>query len=60
MVRSGNRFSAYYSTNGTSWAQLGSTQSITMGTTTTIGIPVTSKVDGTLCTATVDNVTATP
>jgi hypothetical protein len=58
-VRSGSTFTAYYSSNGTTWTLLG-TQSISMGSSIYIGLAVTSHNDGTLCTATFDNVTATP
>jgi autotransporter-associated beta strand protein len=60
ITRVGNSFAGYYSTNGTSWTQLGSTQTISMGTSATIGLGVTSNVAGTLCTSKIDNVTATP
>ena len=60
ITRTGNSFAGYYSTNGTSWTQLGSTQTISMGTSATIGLGVTSNVAGTLCTSKIDNVTATP
>ena len=58
LVRSGSNFSAYYSSNGSSWTQLGSTTSITMASTVYVGLAVTSHSDGTLCTTTFDNVTA--
>jgi len=60
ITRTANSFAAYYSADGTTWTQLGSTQTIAMGTNAYIGIGVTSNVTGTLCTSTVDNVTATP
>ena len=59
IVRSGGTFTAYRSTDGTSWTTIGS-QTISMSTTVYIGLAVTSHADGTLCTATFDNVTATP
>jgi regulation of enolase protein 1 (concanavalin A-like superfamily) len=59
VVRSGNTFTAYRSTNGSSWTSMGSV-TITMGTNVYIGLALTSHKDGTLCTATFDNVTATP
>jgi uncharacterized repeat protein (TIGR01451 family) len=58
-VRSGSTFSGYYSSNGTAWTLIGS-QTITMGTSVYIGLGVSSHNDGVLCTATFDNVTATP
>ena len=59
IVRSGSTFTSYRSTNGTSWVSLGS-QTTTMGANVYIGLGVTSHNDGVLCTATFDNVTATP
>ncbi|MFO1497163.1 MAG: InlB B-repeat-containing protein [Verrucomicrobiota bacterium] len=56
LVRSGSTFTAYRSSNGTSWTNMGS-QSISMGSSVSIGLAVTSHKDGTLCTSAVDNVT---
>jgi len=55
-----NVFQAYYSSNGTTWTQIGSNQTISMASSATLGLAVTSHNDGTLCTSTLDNVTATP
>lgn len=55
-----NLFSAYYSSNGSSWTQIGANQTINMASTATIGLTVTSHNDGVLSTATFDTVTATP
>ena len=60
ITRTGGSFAGYYSTNGTSWTQLGSTQTIGMGTNAYIGLGATSGVSGTLSTSVFDNVTATP
>lgn len=57
--RVGSTFTASYSPNGTTWTVLG-TKTIMMGASPYIGLSVTSKKDGTLCTSTFDNVTATP
>ncbi len=57
LVRSGNTFTGYYSANGTSWTQLGST-AITMGSTAYVGLAITGHNPYTLCTATLDHVTA--
>jgi aryl-phospho-beta-D-glucosidase BglC (GH1 family)/fibronectin type 3 domain-containing protein len=57
---SNNSFRAYYSSNGTSWTQIGANQNITMASSATMGLAVTSHNDGTLCTSTISNVTATP
>lgn len=55
-VRSGDTFSGYYSTNGTSWTQVGASQSVVMGATIYVGMAVTSHADGTLCTGVFDSV----
>jgi hypothetical protein len=58
--RTGSSHSAYYSSDGANWTQIGTSQNITMATTKTVGLAVTSHLDGTLNTSTFDNVTATP
>jgi regulation of enolase protein 1 (concanavalin A-like superfamily) len=60
LVRTGNNFSAYESSNGSAWTQVGSTQTISMTTDVYIGIPVCGADGSTLCTATFDNVTCNP
>jgi hypothetical protein len=55
----GDVFTAYRSADGTNWTSIGSV-TISMSTSVYIGLPVTSHVNGTLCTATLDNVTANP
>jgi hypothetical protein len=60
IVRTGSNFAAYYSANGSTWTQVGSTTAITMATAVQLGLCVTSHLDGTLCTSTFDSVTATP
>ena len=42
MVRSGDNFSAYYSADDVNWTQVGSNQSISIGSTAMIGLAVTS------------------
>ena len=59
VVRSGNMFTAYNSTDGSSWTSMGSVM-IAMGTNVYIGLAVTSHNNGTLCTATFDNLEVTP
>jgi fibronectin type 3 domain-containing protein len=59
VTRVGNVFTAYYSSNGTSWTNMGSV-TISMSTSVYIGLPLTSHVNGTLCTGTLDNVTVNP
>ena len=60
LVRSGSSFSAYQSTNGTSWTQVGSTTTITMTDPIYVGLQINNNGDNsTLCSATFDNVTVT-
>ena len=56
--RRGNVFTAYVSSDGASWTAVGS-ETIAMGATINVGIPLTSHLDGTLATATVSNVNVT-
>ena len=56
LVRTGNSFTAYTSANGTTWTAVGSPVSITMGSPISVGLAVDSANDGTLSTATFDNV----
>jgi regulation of enolase protein 1 (concanavalin A-like superfamily) len=55
LVRSGSTFTAYSSTDGISWTQLGS-QTITMAQNVYIGLAVSSGSTSSLSTATFDNV----
>jgi hypothetical protein len=57
MVRSGSSFSAYYSTNGSSWTQIGSTETITMPTVALVGLGTSSTNTGELSLASYTNVT---
>jgi hypothetical protein len=59
LVRSGNSFTASYSSNGTSWTAIGSAVTITMGSTPKAGLAVTSHAQGTLNTSTFSNVSVT-
>ncbi len=59
VTRVGNVFTGFTSPNGTTWTKVDQ-QSITMTTGVSIGLAVTSHNDGVLCTATFQNVTATP
>jgi len=59
LQRQGNVIKAYRSPNGTTWTQQGSNLSLTMTSTVYAGLAVTSHKNGTLTTATVDNVTIT-
>jgi hypothetical protein len=59
LVRSGNNFSAYKSTNGTTWTQIGSTVAITMATQVYIGLAVCSHNNSVINTSTLDNLQIT-
>jgi autotransporter-associated beta strand protein len=54
----GSQFSGYYSTNGTSWTQVGTTQNVTIGVSDLAGLAVTSDSSGTATTAVIDSVSA--
>ena len=57
LIRTGNAFSGYISSDGTNWTQVGSTTTIVMATNVYIGLAVSGQ--GYLETATFDNVLAT-
>jgi RHS repeat-associated protein len=59
LVRSGNLFSGYESTDGVNWVQVGTSQTITMAQNVYVGLVVSSEDNSTLTTATFDNVTLT-
>ena len=59
LVRSGSTFTGYISSNGTSWTQLGTSQTISMAQNVCVGLAVESGNTSTLGTATFDNVTTT-
>ncbi len=62
LVRSGNSFTAFYSTSTgvpTTWTQVGSAQTIAMATTALAGLAVTSHTNAALNTATFTNVSMT-
>ena len=56
LVRSGNTFSAYQSSDGVNWIQIGSNVTVTMAQSVFVGLAVTSGSASTLTTATFDNV----
>ena len=61
LIRSGNNFKAYMSTNGTTWTQLGKNNiSIAMAANTYIGLAVSSGSTATLCTGVLTNDLVTP
>lgn len=49
--RAGNSFTAFYTTNGTSWVQIGIAETITISSTALAGVAVTSNNTGAACTA---------
>ena len=60
LQRAGNVFSAFSSSTGTGWVQLGSNQTLALSSEVLAGLAVSSKSDGQLSTATFDNITLTP
>ncbi len=58
LVRAGNIFTASASSNGSSWTTVGSETNV-MASSIQVGLAVTSHLDGSLCTATIDNVSIT-
>jgi len=59
LVRSSGTFSAYASSDGSTWTQVGTTQTLSMATNAYIGLAVSSDNNTSLATATFDNVTVT-
>ena len=57
LVRSGNDFSAFYSIDGLTWIQIGSTQTILLSSSVEVGLAVTSHNASALSTATFANAT---
>jgi regulation of enolase protein 1 (concanavalin A-like superfamily) len=55
LVRAGDAFSGYYSTDGVNWIQIGSTHTVVMSPTALVGLAVSSHNNGTVNTATFDN-----
>ncbi|MBI9020200.1 MAG: hypothetical protein JEZ10_02960 [Verrucomicrobia bacterium] len=55
LVRVGDTFKAYHSSDGTSWTQQGSTQTIAMGEDVYLGLAVSSHNNAALCTTVFDN-----
>ena len=56
LVQSGSSFSGYASHDGMNWAQIGTTQTITMPQNTYIGLSGSSESNSALATLTIDNV----
>jgi RHS repeat-associated protein len=59
VVRLANSFSAYVSSNGSTWTQVGTTQTFTTAQTVYVGFGVSSGNPSALATATFDNVSVT-
>ena len=60
VVRNGTALTSYCSTDGVTFNQVGSTQTLSMSSTNyTAGILAASSIGGTACTATIDNVSIT-
>jgi glucose/arabinose dehydrogenase len=60
LVRNANNFSAYTSPDGSTWTQVGTTQSIAMASAAYVGLALTSHNANTLGTATMTNVSVFP
>lgn len=59
IVRSGSSFSAYGSSDGSHWTQIGSTQTITMASNIYVGLGVSNNSNSGIATGTFDNVSVT-
>ena len=60
LARTGNVFNAYISANGSTWTQVGTSQTIAMAQTVYIGFAVSQWYNSALVTATFDNASITP
>src|SRR5262249_2966338 len=60
LVRAGDAFSGYYSTDGVSWTQIGTTQTIAMSATVRAGLAVTAHNNGALASASLSHVSVQP
>jgi autotransporter-associated beta strand protein len=58
--RTGNSFSAYYSSNGSTWTQLSNNKTISMAASTSIGTAITSGTTSAFATGVLTNETVTP
>ena len=59
LARNANTFTAYYSSNGSTWKQLGTPQTVPMASSALVGLAVTAHDNTKLCTATFSNVSIT-
>ena len=55
VVRNGSTFSAFYSSNGTTWTQIGAAETLTMSSTALVGLAVAANSSGSTTTATFSN-----
>ncbi|HUB26698.1 MAG TPA: family 16 glycosylhydrolase [Tepidisphaeraceae bacterium] len=60
LVRSGNTFTAYYSSNGSTWTQNGASETISMNSTVNVGLAVSSDTNSALNTAIFTHVSVLP
>jgi hypothetical protein len=60
LARQANHFSAYYSTDGVNWAQVGSTRTLAIPSTSLLGLVVASHDNSALGTATFSGVSVSP
>jgi autotransporter-associated beta strand protein len=60
LVRAGSVFTAYASSDGTTWTVLGSAQTVSMAGTISVGLAVTSHNNAAISTAVFDNMSAAP
>jgi RHS repeat-associated protein len=60
LVRSGSTFTGYASLDGVNWAQVGSSQTISMATNVYVGLYVSNRNTGGLATGTFDGVSISP
>ena len=56
LIRSGSSFTAFRSTDGINWYQVGSSETVTMSNTALAGLAVTAHNNGAICTATFSSV----
>jgi regulation of enolase protein 1 (concanavalin A-like superfamily) len=60
LTRVGNVITGYRSSDGSTWVQLGTPQTVSMATDVEVGLATTAHDNGVLCTAVFDNVVITP
>jgi beta-galactosidase len=59
LARTNNTFTAWSSSNGSTWTQIGAAAALTMSSGAYVGLVVCSSDNGLLCTSVLDNVSAT-